>query len=149
MPGLAKWQPYLFGIGTSILTLVMMGAGTLGVARRHWDMAFSGAPYTFEFGGAAYMMMGLTGIFGVVSVIGGAAFVIVIVGTLFFGKKIEDKSEYGTARPPILAMAPPAPAHGKGFAAPGTFVLALVFLATFVVYYFLNWMYLSSVWPMK
>jgi cytochrome c oxidase subunit 1 len=46
-------------------------------------------------------------------------------------------------------MAPPAPAHGKGFAAPGTFVLALVFLATFVVYYFLNWMYLSSVWPMK
>lgn len=149
MPGLAKWQPYLFGIGTSILTLVMMGAGTLGVARRHWDMAFSGAPYTFEFGGAAYMMMGLTGIFGVVSVIGGAAFVIVIVGTLFFGKKIEDKSEYGTARPPILPMAPPAPAHGKGFAAPGTFVLAIVFLATFVVYYFLNWMYLSSVWPMK
>jgi cytochrome c oxidase subunit 1 len=25
--------------------LVMMGAGTLGVSRRHWDMAFSGTPW--------------------------------------------------------------------------------------------------------
>src|SRR3546814_15885799 len=41
-PGLAKWQPYLFGFSMYFFCLVMMGAGTLGVARRHWDMAFGG-----------------------------------------------------------------------------------------------------------
>jgi cytochrome c oxidase subunit 1 len=39
-PTLAKWQPYLFGFSMYFFCLVMMGAGTLGVSRRHWDMAF-------------------------------------------------------------------------------------------------------------
>ena len=39
--GLAKWQPYLFGLGMPLFSLTMMGAGTLGVERRHWDMAFT------------------------------------------------------------------------------------------------------------
>ena len=41
--GLAKLQPYLFGLSMYFFCLVMMGAGTLGVSRRHWDMAFNGA----------------------------------------------------------------------------------------------------------
>ena len=41
-PGLAKLQPYLFGLSMYFFCLVMMGAGTLGVSRRHWDMAFQG-----------------------------------------------------------------------------------------------------------
>ena len=150
LPGWAKWQPYMFGIGTALMSLFMMGAGTLGVSRRHWDMAFTGSAFSFEYGGAAYMMMGLTGIFGVVSVIGGIMFIVVVVGSILFGKKVEGTSEYSTARPATVPLGPPAPAHhGSGFVAPGTFVLAIVFLATFVVYYFLNWMYLSSVWPMS
>jgi len=36
-----------------------------------------------------------------------------------------------------------------GFAAPGTFVFALVFLAAFVLYYFVNWKYLSTVWGLS
>lgn len=35
------------------------------------------------------------------------------------------------------------------FGAPGTFVLALIFLATFVVIYFANFKYLSSLWWLK
>jgi cytochrome c oxidase subunit 1 len=31
-----------------------------------------------------------------------------------------------------------------GFAAPGTFVLAMMFLVAFVLYYFINWKYLST-----
>jgi cytochrome c oxidase subunit 1 len=34
-----------------------------------------------------------------------------------------------------------------GFEAPGTFVLAMVFLVAFIIYYFLNWKWLSNVWP--
>jgi cytochrome c oxidase subunit 1 len=28
-------------------------------------------------------------------------------------------------------------------------VLALVFLTAFILYYFVNWKYLSTVWPLK
>ena len=42
-PKLAKLQPYLFGIGVAGISLFMMGAGTLGVPRRHWDITFSDA----------------------------------------------------------------------------------------------------------
>ncbi|MFI4983138.1 MAG: cbb3-type cytochrome c oxidase subunit I, partial [Nevskiales bacterium] len=34
-PKLAQWQPYLFGLGVAGISLFMMGAGTLGVPRRH------------------------------------------------------------------------------------------------------------------
>jgi cytochrome c oxidase subunit 1 len=36
-----------------------------------------------------------------------------------------------------------------GFAAPGTFALAMVFLVAFVLYYFINWKYLSQVWGLS
>ncbi len=42
-PRLAKIQPYLFGIGAAGISLFMMGAGTLGVPRRHWDMTLADA----------------------------------------------------------------------------------------------------------
>ena len=40
--------------------------------------------------------------------------------------------------------------HGSsaGLVAPGTFVLAMVLLVSFVLYYFVNWKYLSQVWPL-
>ena len=33
--------------------------------------------------------------------------------------------------------------------APGTFDLAMVFLISFVLYYFINWKYLSQVWGLS
>ncbi|MDH5436671.1 MAG: cbb3-type cytochrome c oxidase subunit I, partial [Gammaproteobacteria bacterium] len=46
---LASLQPYLFGIGMSGVSIFLMGAGTLGVPRRHWDMAFSGSLMSHDF----------------------------------------------------------------------------------------------------
>src|SRR5512141_2587600 len=74
-PGLAKLQPYLFGLSMYFFVIVMMGAGTLGVSRRHWDMAMGGSPFAYEFPGAAYLMMGLVGIAGVMAITGGAIYV--------------------------------------------------------------------------
>ena len=88
-PGLAKIQPYLFGFSMYFFCLVMMGAGTLGVSRRHWDMAFSGHALAYEWPGAAYLMMGLVGISGIVAIAGGAIFVYVTVMSVFFGKKLD------------------------------------------------------------
>jgi cytochrome c oxidase subunit 1 len=150
-PGLAKWQPYLFGFGMYAFVLVMMGAGTLGVPRRHWDIGFAGAALPYEFPGAAYLMMGLVGISAVLAVLGGGIYLLVTVWSIFLGKRIESGS-YGTQRTQ-LRMAPETPAieaHGGGsFAAPGTFTLAMVFLVAFVLYYFINWKYLAQVWGLS
>lgn len=150
-PKLAMWQPYLFGLSMYFFCLVMMGAGTLGVSRRHWDMAFQGAAMAYEWPGAAYLMMALVGIGGVAAIIGGIAFVYITVGSLIWGRKLEpgaSSSEFT----PVGRAAPSAAAqtYGSiGFTAPGTFVLAMVFLVAFVVYYFINWKYLSTLWGLS
>ncbi|MBT8136804.1 MAG: cbb3-type cytochrome c oxidase subunit I [Gammaproteobacteria bacterium] len=156
MPGLARWQPYLFGIGMGVFTTVMMGAGTLGVARRHWDMAFTDSALGFDYPASAYTLMGLVGISGMVAILGGAIFILVTVLSVFFGKPVESESPYGvtaTVLPRAEPTIEPAGGHaatGKwGFAAPGTFVFAIFFLAIFVVYYAVNWKYLASVWPLQ
>jgi len=150
-PGLAKWQPYLFGLSMYFFCLVMMGAGTLGVPRRHWDLSFSGVAMAYEWPGAAYLMMGLVGIAGVAAIIGGAIYIYITVGSLLWGKRL-DQGERSPAPTPIPLTAPTAAVQtygSTGFAAPGTFVLALVFLVSFVLYYFINWKYLSTLWGLS
>jgi cytochrome c oxidase subunit 1 len=156
MPGLAKWQPYLFGIGMMVFTMAMMGAGTLGVQRRHWDMAFTNAAIGFDYPASAYTLMGIVGISGVVAIVGGAIFVLITVLSVFFGKRVESESSYGfttsvlpRAQPIVVPEGGHAGAGKWGFAAPGTFLLAIFFLAVFVLYYAVNWKYLASVWPMS
>jgi cytochrome c oxidase subunit 1 len=157
-PKMAQWQPYLFGLGMSAFAVFMMGAGTLGIPRRHWDITFAGNALAHEWPGTAYLMLGLTAIAGLVAIVGGAMYIVIAVGSIFFGKRILVPGAVrvgvreGMAPPP-----PPAPAiptgHGQpgtwGMIAPGTFALAMVFLGSFMLYYFVNWKYLSTVWPLK
>jgi cytochrome c oxidase subunit 1 len=150
-PGLAKLQPYLFGLSMYAFVLVMMGAGTLGVSRRHWDMAFQGAALAYEWPGAAYLMMGLVGITGIVAIAGGAIFIYVTVGSLLWGRKL-DAGAQSASFTPVLRPSPSVAAQSygsMGFAAPGTFALAMVFLLAFVLYYFINWKYLSTLWGLS
>ena len=150
-PGLAKFQPYMFGLSMYFFCLVMMGAGTLGVSRRHWDMSFSGAAMAYEWPGAAYLMMGLVGIAGIAAILGGGIYIYITVGSILWGKKLDA----GTVSPNFTPIPPTAPtvvaqSYGSaGFAAPGTFVLAMVFLVSFILYYFINWKYLSQVWGLS
>lgn len=145
-PKLAKIQPYLFGIGAAGISLFMMGAGTLGVSRRHWDITFSDANLGFAHSAGAFLMMGLNGIFAIIAAIGGIIFVLVVVGTTLFGEKIQSghkltfplhagggaaASHYGSEKTPKL---------------PGTIILVAIFFVCFVLYYFINWKYLSELW---
>jgi cytochrome c oxidase subunit 1 len=149
MKKLAQWQPYVFGIGVAGISLFMMGAGTLGVSRRHWDTTFADAVLPFDYPAAAGLMMGLNGMFAVLAALGGLMFIIIVVGSVFFGKKLADDelpsypevppaaatvSEYGNAEHPKI---------------PGTAVLVGIFFIAFVLYYFVNWKYLSEIWPMS
>lgn len=158
-PKLAKWQPYLFGLGMSGFSLFMMGAGTLGVPRRHWDISFAGNAMPHEFPGAAWLMMALMAVCGLTAIVGGAIYLLITVGSVFFGKRIAApdfkyvRAAEGVAPTPrpvaVSASASHAGIGVAGFVAPGTFVLAIVFLVSFVLYYFVNWKYLSTVWPLS
>ncbi len=155
---LAKIQPYLFAGGMLLMVMGMTFAGSFGVPRRHWDISFAGNALAHEFPGTAYLMMGLTAICGVAAVVGGAAYILITVGSVFFGKRIETPgfkfvgAREGRAAPPPK-VAPAQVSHAgigaAGFVAPGTFVLAFVFLVAFVLYYFVNWKYLSTVWALS
>jgi cytochrome c oxidase subunit 1 len=151
-PKLCQIQPYLYGLSMIVLSLVMMGAGTLGVSRRHWDMAFSGAPFQYEWPGAAYLMMGLTGIFGVIAVIGGGLWILLVVGSLLFGKKLDGGATHDKPVPIPDQTAAAAASHTgseEHVGVPGTVVLAITLLVCFVLYYFVNWKYLSEVWGLS
>ena len=148
MKPLAAIQPYLFGGGLAGFGLAMMGAGTLGVPRRHWDMSFAGQPLAHDWPGLAYLLMTITEISAMVMVVGGVIYILVTVGSILFGKKIPEN-----ARPwPRVPDADTVGGHKEiglgGFEAPGTFIFAMVFFATLVLYYFINWKYLATVWPL-
>ncbi len=166
LPTMAKLQPYVFSAGMTLMVLFMLGAGTLGVSRRHWDMDFTGAALSFEYPGTAYLMMAIGAIGGVLGVVGGVMYLLVTVGSLIFGKKLEasagllqsfgmplKQDVYNVEQPERLPMAEKLKdedhAHNVWFEAPGTFVLAMALLVSFVVYYFINWDYLASVWPLS
>ena len=156
-PTMAKYQPYVFGLGMSAVALFLMGAGTLGVPRRHWDIGFAGNAFPYEFPGAAWLMMALAGISGLVAIVGGGMYLLITVCSVFLGKRIETPGfQHVRAAQGVAAAAPVQPVaatvtgHGSaGMIAPGTFVLAMVFLTSFILYYFINWKYLSTVWPLK
>jgi len=143
MKKLAQWQPYLFGLGVAVISLFMMGAGTLGVARRHWDITFSDASLPFDYPATAFLMMGLNGLSAIVAAIGGIAYVVIVVGSILFGKRIGDTESIA----PVLGT---VNRYGNSdtLRIPGTVVLVGIFFAAFVLYYFVNWKYLSEVWPM-
>ena len=162
-PSLAKWQPYIFTGGMLILILFMLGAGTLGVPRRHFDINFSDASLQFQFAGTAIVLMGIAGIGAILAVVGGAVFCLIAVGSLIFGKKLDPgatllssfglpmaASSYTVMQPDKLELAPVEDTgNSEAESAKGTFVLALVFLATFVIYFFINAKYLSSLWKLS
>ncbi len=138
--GLARWQPALFGAG--LLTLIggLMLAGKLGASRRAWDASFSGARLQVDSLSSPLMTFAnsLIGIGAIVAVAGGAAFVLIMVATVFFGRPNE-KPAIGTLG--ILAGEdgprsdvdiPPYDHQAKRFQAPGTTTLVFVFLVWFV-----------------
>ncbi len=146
---LAQWQPYLFAIGVAGISLFMMGAGTLGVARRHWDITFADATLKFEYPQSAFLMMGLNGIFALIAFLGGAIFVVVVVGSILFGKPRNAAAI--EANPVVLANGGTIAHYGgeDTLKLPGTLTLVAVFFLSFILYYYVNWKYLSEVWPLS
>ncbi|MHA1165260.1 MAG: cbb3-type cytochrome c oxidase subunit I, partial [Alphaproteobacteria bacterium] len=132
---LAQWQPYIFGIGVAGISLFMMGAGTLGIARRHWDITFTDAPLSVEVPGTAFLMMGLNGVFAILAAIGGLSYIVIVVGSILFGERRDEK--VAKANPVIYDGGDAVTQYGSEgtIRIPGTIVLVAVFFTTFVLYY--------------
>jgi cytochrome c oxidase subunit 1 len=147
---LCRLQPWIFGIGITTMAIGMSFAGSYGVPRRHWDVEFSGAQFATGFDSGAHVMLGLMGIGATIAVIGLLLYVGLVVATVFFGRSNAGKAmipwhvERQTAGAGRIATG-----HDDDHRTPGTFVLAGIFLLSFAVYYFANWMWLSDVWHVR
>lgn len=151
---LAKIQPYLFAIGMTVFSVAMTFAGTFGVPRRHWDTTFSAAPFDVQFNPAVDLVVGIMAVGGLLAAVGGGAYILITVWSVFFGKSIAeltgDQIRALTTGLPAGVLAPPRaipagePEHRT--LTRGTLVLVGVFLAAFIAYYFVNWKLLSVVW---
>ncbi len=159
--GLAKLQPYIFAGGMVIFTISMTFAGTFGVPRRHWDISFSQAPFDVAFNPAVDIFLALVALGGITAATGAFIFIAIAVKSVFFGEPIGQVTPNTHMRgvPQGLTHPPKHSAdvaerwekmHGpeSGFMgpAPGTLVLVFVFLAAFILYFFVNWKVLSFVW---
>ncbi|MDH5632344.1 MAG: cbb3-type cytochrome c oxidase subunit I [Gammaproteobacteria bacterium] len=147
MQGFAKWQPYIFALGMTGVSLFLMAAGTIGVPRRHWDITMAGTSLPYEFPATAFNLMGFAGVSAVIAAVGGGLFVLIIVGSLLLGKDLgQEKSPQPRIAEPVTSYS----GIGSGsIAIPGTLVLALIFLTVFVLYYFVNWKYLGQTWGLS
>jgi cytochrome c oxidase subunit 1 len=152
LPGVAKWQPYVFSLGVWVFSIAMMGAGTLGVQRRHPDITFAGQPLAYEYPEIAKGLMDFGEIFGVIMSVGAIMFIVVVLASIFKGERIpEDSAPWPKVEDADVVFEKTGKKHIGigGMEAPGTFVLAMILFATLVLYYFINFKYLSTVWGMS
>jgi cytochrome c oxidase subunit I len=151
--GLAKIQPYIFGLGIVILSMSMIFQGIFGVPRRHWDVSFSNAPFQVEYHPAVQLFQATMGIGGLLAILGGLAYIVIAVVTVFFGRPFRPGESGDASGVPQGVWNLPRQIHeGAAVAAvhrtgtPGTVVLVLIFFAAFILYYFANWKILSFLW---
>jgi cytochrome c oxidase subunit 1 len=158
---MARVQPYLFAIGMLVFTVTMTFAGSFGVPRRHWDISFSQAPFDLQFSPTVDLLLAVMALGGLLAATAVFMFIAIAVASVFFGRPLPELAgghpvegvPAGITQPPRHAANVDeinAELHGpqRGWLgpAPGTLALVGVFLAAFVLYYFVNWKVLSFIW---
>ena len=148
---LCRIQPYVFGGGVTMMAIGMSFGGSFGVPRRHWDVDFTGAQFAVGFDSAAHLWLAVLGVGAVIGTIGLFMFILIVVATVFFGRSNAGKpmEAWHTEQAVAEVIKNESVREDEDHYAPGTMVLAGVFLLTFIVYYFANWKWLSDVWEVR
>ncbi len=150
---LAIWQPYAFGIGIVIMSMGMIVSGLHGVSRRHWDISFANALFPAAIPGTVNLSLAVMGIGAILAVIGGIMFMLVVLVSIFTGKRVEAHQLLlvsGGSNPLKESALVSYEEMEKDHAQPrGTFVIALAFLMFFMLYYFSNWWLLARSWIVR
>jgi len=146
LPGLARWQPYVYGVGMTLWGVGMLLAGRLGLPRRHFDIGYGGLPIAdgvFQ-NPMIPLTLALVGVGAIVAVVGGAMYVLVAAGTVFLARRSDTPA---VGHLDAGALAPPAEVavdHAK-LEAPGTLALASGWLLLFMVLYAVSWFNLGRI----
>ncbi len=139
---LATAQIYLFATGMIIFIGGMTTAGSYAIPRRYWDVQFATSQFQPPVEAAAFLFLGIMGVGGLFALAGGALYVVLTVGTVLFGRRVPDT-------PGAVPLAALPQDKGQHVPISGTLVLVFVFLASFIIYYFLNWKWLADIWLVK
>jgi cytochrome c oxidase subunit 1 len=141
---LASLVPYFYASAMGIATLMMMYIGILyGVPRRTSSVVRNIPGTEFSLSAAQPLFM-IFGVFAVLAITAGALFVLVSVGSILFGKQLDSDDDAGLLPEGGLRTDGGESVHAVDMR--GTFALCLMFMATFVALYALNWFLLTRLW---
>ncbi len=144
---LAIWQPYVYGLGMTLVAIGMVASGLQGVPRRHWDITFTQAPFQSPVPGTVNLFLAVMGIGAIISIVGGIMYLIVVLGSVLSGKPYQAKQvTLVIDPPPVLGYVSEEEEKDPHIQPKGTFVLVLAFLMFFAAYYLSNWWLLGRTW---
>jgi len=141
---LASAVPYFYAGAMGIATLMMVYLGILyGVPRRTSGVISNipGSDFSLSAAEPLYLVLGPA---TVLAVLGGVLFVVVAVASLLFGPRMTAGDDSGLLPDGGLRADGGESVHALQLR--GTFALCLIFMATFVVLYVLNWFLLTQLW---
>ncbi len=141
----AVWQPYVYGVGSALVSLGMITSGLQGVARRNWDITFAGVVP-----GTVNLTLAIFGIGAIIAVMGGIMYVTIVLVSILTGPRKEPEGLLlvsGTNNPLLESTKlTDAQMEDKQNQPKGTLVLVFAFLVWFAVYYLTNWWLLGRTW---
>ncbi len=144
----AVWQPYVYGVGSALVSLGMITSGLQGVARRNWDITFAGVVP-----GTVNLTLAIFGIGAIIAVIGGIMYVTIVLASILTGPRLEATNLLlvsGTNNPLLESTKlTNEQMEDKQNQPKGTLVLVFAFLVWFAVYYLSNWWLLGRTWFIK
>jgi len=141
---LASAVPYFYAAAMGIVTLMMMYIGILyGVPRRISSVVRDIPGSDFSLAAAEPLFM-ILGPFTLLAIAGGALFVLVSVGSILAGGRLDPDDDAGLLPEGGLRADGGQSVHAVEMR--GTFVLCLIFMATFVALYAMNWFLLTQLW---
>ena len=141
---LASLVPFAYSGTFGIAVLMMMYVGILYGVPRRTSSVVREIPFSdFSLAAATPLMM-IFGIFSVLAIATGVLFVLLAVGSILFGERLDGNDDAGMLPDGGLTTDGGKPIHAMDLR--GTFGLCLIFMATFVVLYVLNWFLLAQLW---
>ncbi len=147
---LAIWQPYVYGLGMALVAVGFVAAGIQGVSRRHWDITFAQAPFQTPVPGTVYLALAVFGIGALIAIVGGIMYMVVVLASVFTGKRVEPKQATLVVEPPpALGYLSEKEEHNPKLQPRGTWVLVVAFLMFFAAYYLSNWWLLGRLWVVR
>ncbi len=141
----AVWQPYVYGVGSALVSLGMITSGLQGVSRRNWDITFAGVvPGTVD------LTLAIFGIGALIAVTGGIMYVTIVLVSILTGERKEASGLLlvsGTNNPLLdSTKLTDEQMESKQNQPKGTLVMVFAFLVWFAVYYLSNWWLLGRTW---